>query len=157
MQGSPTDTSLYANGRARFLLDADETGILKLSASYGAIRSEVLELPVAKGELQVRINPPEWIKLTSSGSWIPKHVTVFVNMMHEGKVIKNASNKVFLKVYDRNMKLLYEYEQNLVKGELEFKDISYDKRPADYYFEVTAEGYEPVIRKVYESTWDLAE
>ena len=150
-----SDTTAYVNGQAVFRIRTTTTpGELSLGGSYGSLKAEELRLHTQKGSMQVRINPPDWIKLESGGDWIPRLVTVFVNFRANDTWVRSCENLVHLKVYDREMNLKAEYEQKAVGGELDFKDVSYYERPASYYFEISSEGYETVTRKVYESTWD---
>ncbi|WP_289062202.1 TIM-barrel domain-containing protein [uncultured Zobellia sp.] len=154
--GMKKDSIAFENGNALFHINSTyKTGEIKVNASFKNIRGNTMVTKSEKGEMQVRMNPPEKVKLDSDGGWIPDNVTVFLNFKAGGQLIKNSNKKVTLNVYDKNGTLLDTYSQKAKKGEVIFKDISYYKRPAQCLFEIKCEGYETVRKKVFENTWDV--
>jgi len=146
------------NGEANFELTSTNTpGEIGVEVLYGDLKPQGIQTSSEKGEMQVRINPPEKIKLESNGDWIPNKVDVFVNFKVGNRLLQNASNKVRLNVYSKQNVLLDTYVQNAKNGEVIFKDITYYKRPAQCLFEIESENYETVTRKVFENTWKITE
>lgn len=144
------------NGTANFELTSTNTpGEIGVEVSYGDLKAQNIHTSSEKGEMQVRINPPEKIKLKSNGNWIPTKVDVFVNFKAGGKLLQNATNNVRLNVYSIENELLDTYIKNAKNGEIIFKDITYYKRPAQCLFEIKSENYETVTRKVFENSWDI--
>ncbi|NMH87961.1 glycoside hydrolase family 31 protein [Flavivirga algicola] len=145
----------FKDGSAKFSLKSTNTpGDVKVSVTFANLKEKTIRTTSKKGALQVRINPPEKVKLDSDGGWIPDNVDVFVNFRAGDKLIRNIEKEVILNVYNKQGKLLQTYTQVAKKGEVIFKDISYYKRPAQCLFEIKCEGYETVTRKVFENTWD---
>lgn len=150
------DTVFFNNGSAFFnIISTFKAGTASIDASFRNLTSKTITTTSKKGEMQVRINPPEKIKLDSDGGWIPDHVTVFINFKTGGSIVENASNQVTLNVYSKEHKLLDRYTQKAKHGEVIFKDITYYQRPAQCLFEISCPGYETVVRKVFPNTWDL--
>jgi len=146
------------NGEANFELTSTNTpGEIGVEVLYGDLKPQNIQTSSEKGEMQVRINPPEKIKLESDATWIPARVDVFVNFKAGSKLLQNASNKVRLNVYSKENELLDTYVQNAKNGEVIFKDIRYYKRPAQCLFEIKSENYDTITRKVFENTWDITE
>ena len=154
--GFKKDNVFVKSGLASIKLKSTATpGFIKVTASFLGLKDVEIEMASAKGEMQVRINPPEKVKLDSEGIWIPDQVDVFVNFKANDQWVKTVSNKVILNVYSKQNKLLATYAQDAKNGEAIFKDITYYKRPAQCLFEIKSEGYETVTRKVFANTWDL--
>ncbi|MDN5214913.1 glycoside hydrolase family 31 protein [Fulvivirgaceae bacterium BMA12] len=153
--GLTADSIYFKNGQATFSIQSTrKPGKVKVATSFNGLKGSVIETASEKGEMQVRINPPEKVKLDSDGGWIPDRVDVFVNFKAAGKLGRNIENKVTLNVYNKQNELLDSYRQDAKKGEVIFKDISYYRRPAQCLFEIKSEGYETVTRKVFANTWD---
>ena len=152
---SKTDTIQLVNGEAIIPVQSTtEAGEIAVSASWKGIAGNPIKITSKKGVMQVRINPPEKIKLDSDGGWIPDQVDVFVNFKAGNEWVKTITNEVTLNVYNKQNELLDTYVQNAEKGEVIFKDITYYKRPAQCLFEIKCEGYDAVVRKVFANTWD---
>ncbi len=153
--GLTKDSVYLKNGKANFKVQSStKPGKIKIASSYRNLKGETLEVSSEKGEMQVRINPPEKVKLDSDGGWIPDKVDVFVNFKVGGKVARSKTSTVTLNVYNKQKELLDTYVQKAKKGEVIFKDITYYRRPAQCWFEIKSEGYEDVKRKVFANTWD---
>jgi hypothetical protein len=149
--GLKSDTVYVNSGKAIIPIKSTQNiGMTNISASFTTLVSNEIQISSKKGTMQVRINPP----LMSRASWMPKQVDVFVNFMTGKKWDKSATNKVTLNVYNKQHELLDTYAKNAKNGEVIFKDISYYKRPAQCFFELKCDGYETVVCKVFENTWD---
>ncbi len=154
--GTKQQSISFENGIAKFSIKSTNTpGNIKVSVKFANVDERTIATASKKGVMQVRINPPEKVKLDSDGGWIPDDVDVFVNFRAGDQLVRNNEKDVVLNVYNKQGKLLQTYTQNAKKGEVIFKDISYYKRPAQCLFEIKCEGYETVTRRVFENTWNL--
>jgi hypothetical protein len=125
-----------------------EPGTLRLRASAEGLPPMETRVEVLRGTMSLKASPPERIKLSSDGSWLPLRVTLYATIYASGERLHAAETVVRLHVTGGSGKTPEDREVKAVNGIAVFQDIFFEKPPS-YQLHLTGTGLEPAQIAIY--------
>lgn len=125
-----------------------EPGTLRLRALAEGLPPMETRVEVLRGTMSLKASPPERIKLSSDGSWLPLRVTLYATIYASGERLHAAETAVRLHVTGGSGKTPEDREVKAVNGIAVFPDIFFEK-PPNYQLHLTGTGLEPAQIAIY--------
>ncbi len=137
------------DGVAKSTLTATtKTGQVRIRASAAGLKAAESAVDVARGTILLKASPPERVKLSSDGAWLPLRVTLYATIQAGGTTMKSANTKLHLHVTGGSGKTPEDREVNAAEGIGVFQDVFFEK-PPKYVMHVSGEGLEPASIPIY--------
>jgi alpha-glucosidase (family GH31 glycosyl hydrolase) len=147
--GNPACAVEAADGVATVTVTATrQTGPVRIRATSSGLAAGDAALQVVRGALVLKASPPERVKLSSDGAWLPLRATIYAAVQFGGVTVKSANTKLRLHVTGGSGKTPADLEATAVEGIATFPNIFFEK-PPNYVLHIGGEGVEPARIPIY--------
>ena len=144
------------NGCGTFIFTAraqpDES---QVSVADGSLPMQPLKLTVARGTLQLVVNPPKKVRLPGKNEFLGQQFTIAVSVRDSDGHRLASQGRVKLTIRDYKDRETIERQAVMLDGEAELRNVAYQTRPEKFFITATADGLESATVRAFENAWEL--